>query len=104
MYVMSVASENTDSIALVPLVNACPSLVACGSGCSRGPLCAVSTRPGAWVTLGKTPKWIVTASSSGPGTAPSGEETGADDPGSLDAGAEAAGVEVPPPLQAVTRT
>src|SRR5690348_17480861 len=101
---MSMASENIASTAFVPELNDWTSMSAFGSSLRSGPLSASSTRPGAWVTLGKTPKRTVTLSSSGPGTpAPEVEEESGDEaPGALDA-VVAAGVEAPDPLQAASR-
>src|SRR4051795_8713116 len=89
--VMSIASENMASTAFVPEVNDETWMSAFGSSFLSGPLSASSTRPGAWVTLGKTPKRTVAASASGPGTAASGEETGAEAPGALGGGGGALG-------------
>src|SRR4051812_47420803 len=108
--VMSIASENMASTALVPEVNEETWMSAFGRSFLSGPLSASSTSPGAWVTFGKTPKRTVAVSASGPGTPASGEEeTGAEAPAALGAdvvasvvAAALAGADVDddPPLQA----
>src|SRR3954469_16558841 len=84
--VMSTASENIASTAFVPVVNDWTWMSALGRRGLSVPLSASSTRPGAWVTFGKTPKRTVTASWSGPGTLPAAEDPGVDAPDALDDG------------------
>ena len=73
MKVMSIASANMASMAWVPELKGVTSMVALGSSLVSGPPSASSTRPGAWVMFGNTPKRTVTAASMGPGTPSSAE-------------------------------